>query len=75
VVALLLFGIVWVNVAKLGLTTQTGAVVERSRAIEAQNLRLETRLERRDATVIDRAREDLGMIPSSGESVTYVQAR
>ncbi len=74
-VTVLLLGLVWINVAKLGLTAETGAVVERSRAVEAQTLRLEARLERRDSAVVDRARVELGMAPSSGESVTYLQAQ
>lgn len=74
-IALLLAGIVWVNVATLGLTAGTGAVVERARAVEADNNLLQNRLEQRDAAVADRAQDKLGMVPSSGESVTYLDAR
>jgi hypothetical protein len=74
VVALLLGGIVWVNVAKLTLTAETGAVVERARAVEAETVRLEAELERADAAVVDRARDQLDMVPARGDAVTYLTA-
>lgn len=74
VVALLLGGIVWVNVAKLTLTAETGAVVERAWAVEAETVRLEAELERADAAVVDRARDQLEMVPARGDAVTYLTA-
>lgn len=74
VVALLLGGIVWVNVAKLTLTAETGAVVERAWAAEAETVRLEAELERADAAVVDRARDQLEMVPARGDAVTYLTA-
>lgn len=72
VVALLLGGIVWVNVAKLTLTAETGAVVDRAWAVEAETVRLEAELERADAAVVDRARDQLEMVPARGDAVTYL---
>lgn len=70
VIALLLAGIVWINVSKLAFTAETGRVVERSRAMEAQNLRLKAQLDRADATVIDRAQQRLGMGMPLDSSIT-----
>ena len=42
-VALVLGGIVWVNVAKLTLTNETGQVIERARSVEAETARLKSR--------------------------------
>jgi hypothetical protein len=74
VIALLLGGIVWVNVSKLTLTAETGAVVERARAVEAETVRLEAELEKADGAVVDRARARLGMVPAKGDAVTYLDA-
>lgn len=71
-VALLLGGIVWVNVAKLSLTNETGKVIERSRVVEGQTARLKSDLEQRDAAVRRNAQIKLGMISPEPDSVTYL---
>lgn len=72
-IAALVAGIVWVNVAKLGLSTRTGDTVERARAVQAETVQLKARLERIDSEVVDRARVQLGMIPATADSVTYLE--
>lgn len=72
IIALLLAGIVWINVSKLAFTAETGRVVERARALEAQNLRLKAQLDRANATVIDRAQDRLGMGMPLDSSVTLL---
>jgi hypothetical protein len=72
-VALLLGGIVWVNVARLNLTTRTSATVERYRGVQAEIVRLKATLAQRDGEVIDRARTRLGMVQARGDDVTYLQ--
>lgn len=72
IIALVLGGIVWVNVAKLALTNDTGKVMERSRAVEAQTARLQSQLDRLDARVRENAQKRLGMVMPSGDSVTYL---
>jgi len=74
-VALVLGGIVWVNVAKLTVTHQTGAVIEKARAVEAETARLKSRFEQRNATVIARAEKRLGMVSPPSSEVTYLDAR
>lgn len=74
IVALLLGGIVWVNVSKLAFTAETGRVVERSRAMEAQNLRLKAQLDRANSTVIDRAQDRLGMVMPGDGVITPLRA-
>jgi hypothetical protein len=71
-IAIVLGGIVWVNVEKLALTNETGKVMERSRAVEAQTARLQSRLDQLDARVRDNAQKRLGMVLPSGDSVTYL---
>jgi hypothetical protein len=68
-VAMLLGGIVWVNVAKLQLTTQTSRVVERANQVQSETIRLNAALQQRNAEVRDEARRRLGMIPSSNQTV------
>jgi hypothetical protein len=72
IVALVLGGIVWVNVAKLTLTHETGQVIERARSVEAETARLKSRFEQRNATVIARAEKRLGMVDPPSGSVTYL---
>ena len=72
IIALVLGGIVWVNVAKLALTNETGKVMERSRAVEAQTARLQSQLDQLDARVRENAMKRLGMVMPSGDSVTYL---
>jgi hypothetical protein len=73
-VALVLGGIVWINVAKLTLTHETGQVIERARSVEAETARLKSRFEQRNATVIARAEKRLGMVDPPSGSVTYLDA-
>lgn len=70
IIALLLAGIVWINVSKLAFTAESGRVVERSRQVEAQNVRLRAQIDRARATVIDRAQARLGMGLPPDSSVT-----
>lgn len=74
-VALVLAGIVWVNVAKLTVTHRTGEVIEKARAVEAETARLKSRFEQRNATVIARAEKRLGMVSPPSSEVTYLDAR
>lgn len=68
VIAVLLGGIVWVNVAKLQMTTTTSRVVDRAQRVEAETVRLRARLGQRNAVVIDRAQDRLDMrIPAEGD--------
>jgi cell division protein FtsL len=71
-VALLLGGIVWVNVARLNLATQTSAVIEQSREVQFENVRLQAQLDQRNVAVENRARRDLQMAPAQSEAVTYI---
>jgi hypothetical protein len=74
VIALVLGGIVWINVAKLTLTHETGKVIERARSVEAETARLKSRFEQRNATVIARAEKRLGMVSPPTSEVTYLDA-
>ena len=74
-IALVLGGIVWVNVAKLALTNETGKVIERSRVVEGQTARLKSDLEQRDAAVRRNAQLTLGMVSPAPDSVTYLDPR
>ncbi len=71
-IALVLGGIVWVNVAKLSLTNETGKVIERARVVEGQTARLKSDLEQRDAAVRRNAQVKLGMVSPEPDSVTYL---
>ena len=71
-IALILGGIVLVNVAKLSLTNRTGQVIERSRTIEAETAVLKSRLEREDASVRRRAQDQLGMVAPASDGLTYL---
>jgi len=73
-IALVLGGIVWINVAKLTLTHETGQVIERARSVEAETARLKSRFEQRNATVIARAEKRLGMVSPPSSEVTYLDA-
>jgi len=72
VIALLLAGVVWVNVAKLALTTETGRVVDRARSVEAQTVQLKGRLEQQGGAVNARARERLGMVDPPSQSLVIL---
>lgn len=71
-IALLLAGVVWVNVAKLALTTETGRVVDRARSVEAQTVQLKGRLEQQGGAVNARAREQLGMVDPPAQSLVIL---
>jgi len=70
--ALLLGGIVWVNVAKLSLTTQTTEVVERARAVEAENSRLEGKRAAQEGQIQNLARKR-GMTEVPSDATTFLQ--
>lgn len=68
VIAALLGGIVWVNVAKLRVTRQTSAVVQQSQRVEEESRRLAARLGKSDGSVGTRAEARLNMrLPAEGE--------
>ncbi|MCU0308547.1 MAG: hypothetical protein MUE51_12415 [Thermoleophilia bacterium] len=73
--ALLLGGVVWVNVARLQLTTQTSTTVERYRGVQAEIVQLRARLAQRDGDVIEQARRRLGMVQAPSKDVTYLTVR
>jgi hypothetical protein len=72
-IALVLGGIVWVNVAKLTLTSETGRVIERARSVQAETARLKSRLEQKKATVIERSGRKLGMELAPTGEVTLLR--
>jgi|GEM_PF-5184572 len=59
--ALLLGGIVWVNVAKLQLTTETSRVMRASQQAESDSIRLQARLAQSRPLIAERARARLDM--------------
>ncbi|MGD9696844.1 MAG: hypothetical protein AB7V42_14430 [Thermoleophilia bacterium] len=61
IIAIVLAGIVWVNVAKIALTNETSRVVERSRLLDAETSRLKAEVEDANATLAARAERQLGM--------------
>jgi hypothetical protein len=71
-IAVLLGGIVWVNVAKLSLTTRTTEVVKRSRAVEAENSRLEGKLAAQEGQIQNLARKQ-GMGEVQSDATTFLQ--
>ncbi len=71
-IAIVLGGIVWINVAKLTLTNETGKVIERARVVEGQTARLKSDLEQRNAAVRRNAQNKLGMVSPEPDSVTYL---
>lgn len=73
-IALVLGGIVWVNVARLSLTNRTGQTIERARSVEAESARLKARLDQREAFVIRNAQRALGMEMPSAAAVTTLRA-
>jgi hypothetical protein len=74
IIALLLAGIVWINVAKLTLTSETGQVIQQARSVEAETARLKNQLDQRNARVIDQAGRRLGMELTPTEEVTWLRA-
>lgn len=73
-IALLLMGVVWVNVAKLNLTTQAGQVVRHAEQVQAQTAELQARLVQRDGSVRARAAAELGMEDAAPNSRQYLAA-
>jgi hypothetical protein len=71
-IALLLGGIVWVNVAKLSLTDRTGTAIERSRSIEGETARLASTLQSRESSIRRNAEKRLGMVAPPDDGVTYL---
>ena len=71
-IALVLGGIVLVNVAKLSLTNQTGQVIERARSVEAETARLKShaRAARRPGAATPRS--GWGWWRPPGDAVTYL---
>ena len=68
-IAVILGGIVFVNVAKLSLTNRTSQVIERARSVESETARLKATLDAKDAAVRASAQERLGMVePALGEA-------
>ena len=74
VIALMLGGIVWINVSKLALTTQTSALVQETRQVEGEAVLLNAELGQRDNEVTSRAKAELGMIDAPGKDVIYLAA-
>jgi hypothetical protein len=70
----MLGGIVWINVSKLGLTTQTSALVQETRQVEGETVLLNAELGQRDNEVTARAKAELGMIDAPGKDVIYLAA-
>ena len=71
-IALFLGGIVFVNVAKLSLTDQTGKVIERARSVESETARLKATLELKDASVRRSAQTRLGMVEPAPGAADYL---
>ncbi len=74
VIALMLGGIVWINVSKLTLTTQTSALVQETRQVEGETVLLNAELGQRDNEVTARAKSELGMVDAPGKDVRYLTA-
>lgn len=68
----MLGGVVWINVARLNLTTQTGRTVDMYRQTQSDILKLRARLAEKDGEVVDRAATRLGMVQAPGSGLTYV---
>ena len=74
-IALILGGIVFVNVATLSLTNKTGQVIERARSVESETARLKATLEAKNASVRLNAQAKLGMIEPPPGTVRYLDPR
>lgn len=72
VIALLLGGVVFVNVQRLNLTTQTGRTVDMYNQAQADILKLRAVLAEKDGQVVDQAVRRLGMVQAPGSGLTYV---
>lgn len=62
----------WLNVAKLAVTTETTRIVERARAVEAESSRLQGRLAQQDGQVQALARKR-GMSEVPSDATTFLQ--
>ena len=71
-IALLLGGVVFVNVQRLNLTTQTGRTVDMYNQAQADILRLRAVLAEKDGQVVEQAAKRLGMVLAPGSGLTYV---
>ncbi|NBQ63496.1 MAG: hypothetical protein EBU40_14600 [Proteobacteria bacterium] len=71
-IAILLGGVVWVNVARLNLTTQTGRTVDMYDQVQSDVLKLRAKLAQKDGQVVDQAARRLGMVQAPGTGLTYV---
>lgn len=71
-IALLLGGVVFVNVQRLNLTTQTGRTVDMYNQAQADILKLRAVLAEKDGQVVDQASKRLGMVLAPGSGLTYV---
>ena len=71
-IALLLGGVVFVNVQRLNLTTQTGRTVDMYNQAQADILRLRAVLAQKDGQVVEQAVQRLGMVQAPGSGLTYV---
>ncbi len=71
-IAILLGGVVWVNVARLNLTTQTGRTVDMYDQSQSDILKLRAKLAEKDGQVVAQAAKRLGMVQPPGIGLTYV---
>ena len=71
-VALMLGGIVWLNVTKLQITNRVSQTIDAQQAVQSDNARLRTAISRHDKSVLAEARRRLDMRPA--EDVTFVRA-
>jgi hypothetical protein len=68
----MLGGIVWLNVAKLAVTTETTRVVERARAAEAQISQMQGKMAQQEAAVVNTARKR-GFTERPSDANTFLQ--
>ena len=75
VVAALLFGVVAMNVAVLGLNVELDELARRRAALQAENAALASQLSSAEAlTRIERlARRKLGLVPADPERILYIR--
>jgi len=71
-IALLLGGVVGVNVQRLNLTTQTGRTVDMYNQAQSDILRLRAVLAEKDGQVVDQASKRLGLVLAPGSGLTHV---
>jgi len=71
-IALLLGGVVFVNVQRLNLTTKTAQTVDMYNQAQADILRLRAALAQKDGQVVEQAATRLGIVQAPGSGLTYV---